>query len=133
MLSCGFRAAPGARRSPRTCTWRCQDRTKPMAVRVAIVDQRIEARAECTRDGMDWEESHAEYYTDQGHHRGEYRVLNVKATIALDGQQVGRIELILVDRDVRGVSFHEMCDSESAELVDVAFALFDRDGFTPRL
>ena len=104
-----------------------------MAVRVAIVDQRIEARAECTRDGMDWEESHAEYYTDQGHHRGEYRVLNVKATIALDGQQVGRIELILVDRDVRGVSFHEMCDSESAELVDVAFALFDRDGFTPRL
>ena len=89
VLSGGFRAATP--NLPRTCTWRCQDRTKPMAVRVAIIDQRIDARAECERDGMDWEASYAEYYTAQGHRRGEHRVLNVQATIALDGRHVGRI------------------------------------------
>ena len=99
---------------------------------VALVDQRVAAREEY---GSDWESSYAAYYTDEGHRCGELGrcVQHVKATIALDGEQAGRIELVLVDRDVRGANFYEICDAESQELVDVAFALFDRDGATPRL
>ena len=103
-------------------------------IRVALVDQRVAAREECERDEMDWEESYAEYYTDEGHRCGELGrcVQHVKATIALDGEQAGSIDLVLVDRNFRG-DFHEICDAESQELVDVAIALFDRDGATPRL
>ena len=99
---------------------------------VALVDQRVAAREEY---GSDWESSYAAYYTDEGHRCGELGrcVQHVKATIALDGEQAGRIELVLVDRDVRGANFYEICDAESQELVDVAFALFERDGATPRL
>ena len=97
---------------------------------VALVDQRVAAREEY---GSDWESSYAAYYTDEGHRCGELGrcVQHVKATIALDGEPAGRIELVLVDRNFRG-DFHEICDAESQELVDVAIALFDRDGATPR-
>ena len=109
-------------------------------IRVALVDQRVVAREEWERERDDddsegdWEAYCAPYYTDEGHRCGELGrcVQHVKATIALDGEQAGSIELVLVDRNFRG-DFHEICDAESQELVDVAIALFDRDGATPRL
>ena len=109
-------------------------------IRVALVDQRVAAREEWERERDDddsegdWEAYCAPYYTDEGHRCGELGrcVQHVKATIALDGEPVGSIDLVLVNRNFRG-DFHEICDAESQELVDVAIALFDRDGTTPRL
>jgi len=96
----------------------------PPPVTVALVDQRAQAETD------EYDEDHDEdQYTDLGC-KGEYEgVVHVRATIAVGGEQVGDVALVLIDRDIcdNHQDFWEACDSESGEMEEIASS-FNRVG-----